>query len=100
MFQNYLVLIPAKKYIKYFSGTTRIDSWKSNRMSEENLKSITKSNSNFAPTFVDHHLLPDTNYNRHCLINNISISKKVINRYIFVHTKSMAKIFKYRFSIK
>ena len=25
IFQNYLVFIPAKKYIKYFSGTTRID---------------------------------------------------------------------------
>ena len=30
MFQNYLVFIPAKKYIKYFSGTNWIDSWKSN----------------------------------------------------------------------
>ena len=26
IFQNYLVFIPAKKYIKYFSGTTRINS--------------------------------------------------------------------------
>ena len=25
IFQNYLVFIPAKKYIKYFSVTTRID---------------------------------------------------------------------------
>ena len=25
IFQNYLVFIPAKKYIKYFSGTTRIN---------------------------------------------------------------------------
>ena len=24
IFQNYLVFIPAKKYIKYFDGTTRI----------------------------------------------------------------------------
>ena len=30
IFQNYLVFIPAEKYILYFSGTTRIDSWKSN----------------------------------------------------------------------
>ena len=30
--QNYLVFIPAKKYIKYFSGTTQIHSQKSNRM--------------------------------------------------------------------
>ena len=26
MFQNYLVFIPVKKYLKYFSGTTWIDS--------------------------------------------------------------------------
>ena len=31
---KYLVFISAKKYIKYFSGTTRIDTWKPNGMSE------------------------------------------------------------------
>ena len=36
VFQNYLVFIPAKKCINDFSGTTRIVSWKSNGMSEEN----------------------------------------------------------------
>ena len=57
--------------------------WKSNGTSEENIENITKSDSNFAPTFVDHHLLPDINFNGHCLIkNNISIPKKVINLYI------------------
>ena len=82
IFQNYLVFMPAKKYIKYFSSTTRIESWKSNGMSEENIENITKSDSNFAPTFVDHHLLPDIDFNGHCLKNNISIPKKVINLYI------------------
>ena len=38
IFQSYLVFISAKKYIKYFSGTTRTDSSKSNRMSEKRLK--------------------------------------------------------------
>ena len=52
-------------------------------MSEENIENITKSDSNFAPTFLDHHLLPDINFNGHCLINNIPILKKVINIYIF-----------------
>ena len=52
-------------------------------MSEESIENITKSDSSFAPTFVDHHLLPDMNFNGHCLIkNNISILKKVINLYI------------------
>ena len=77
IFQNYLVFIPTKKYIKYFSGTTQIESWKSNGMSEESIENITKSESNFPPTFVDHHLLPDMNFNGHCSIkNNICIPKK------------------------
>ena len=75
IFQNYLVFIPAEKDIKRFKGTTRIDL-------EENIENITESDSNFAPTFIDHHLLPDTNFNGHCLINNIYIPKKVINIYV------------------
>ena len=51
-------------------------------MSEENIENITKSGSNFAPTFVDHHLLPEMNFNGHCLINKICFPKKVINTYI------------------
>ena len=38
IFQNCLVFIPAKKYMKYFGDNTRIDSWKSNGMSEKKLK--------------------------------------------------------------
>ena len=83
VFQNYLVFILAKKYIKYFSGTTRINSWESNEMSEENIGNITKSDSSFAQTFVDHHVLPGINFNGLCLINNkVSIPEKVINLYI------------------
>ena len=55
IFQNYLVFIPIKKYIKYFTDTIQIASWKSNEMSEENIENITKSDSNFPPTFIDHH---------------------------------------------
>ena len=52
-------------------------------MSDKNIEKITKSDSHFSPTFVDHHVLPDINFNGHCLIkNNISIPKKVINLYI------------------
>ena len=51
-------------------------------MSEENIDNITKSDSNFAPNFVDHRVLPDINFNEHCLINHIYIPKKVINIYI------------------
>ena len=69
----------AKKYIKYFSGTTLNDLWKSNGMSEKNIENITKSDSNFAPTFGDHHLLLDISFNAHCVINNIYIKS---NEYI------------------
>ena len=85
IFQNHLVFISAKKYIKSFSGTTRIESWKYNGISKERTENITKSDSNFAPTFIDHQLLPDLNFNGHCLIkkkNNISVPKKVKNLYI------------------
>ena len=52
-------------------------------MSEENIENITKSDGSFAPTFVDHCLLLDTNFDEHCLIKNkISISQKVTNLYI------------------
>ena len=70
-FQNYVVFMPTRKHIKYtkcFSGN-RIDSWKSNGMLEENIENITKSDSNFAPTFVDHHLLLDMCFSGQCLIN-------------------------------
>ena len=39
-------------------------------MSEGSTEKITKSDSNFAPTFVDHHLLPEMNFNGHCLIKS------------------------------
>ena len=49
-------------------------------MSEESLENKTKSDSNFAPTSVDHHFLPDINLYGNCLIkNNVYIPKKVIN---------------------
>ena len=84
IFQTYLLFIRAKNCIKYLSHTTQINLWKSNRMLEENIENITKSDSSFAPTFVDHHVLPDINFNAHCLINDdISIPKK-INKYIFL----------------
>ena len=82
IFQKYLVFIPAKKCINYFSGTTQTDSWKSNGMSERNIKNIAKSDSTFAPTFVDCQFLPAIYFNGHCLINNFSVPKKVIKLYI------------------
>ena len=49
-------------------------------MSEENIESITKPDNTFV--FVDHHELPDINFNGHCLIYNTQIPKKVIKIYI------------------
>ena len=42
-----LIFIPAKKYINYFGGTTLIDLWKPNGMSEESIEIIIKSDRNF-----------------------------------------------------
>ena len=101
IFQNYLVFTRAKKYIKYFTGTTCIESWKSNEMSEESIENITKSDSNFAPTFVDHHLLSDKNFTGHCLIkDNISIPKKSNKSIYFLHARPSIKKFNYRFYIR
>ena len=61
IFQNYLVFIPAIKYFKWFHDTTQVYLGKANGISEESTENITKSDSNFAPTFVDHHSLPDMN---------------------------------------
>ena len=52
IFQNYIVFLPAKKYIKYFSGTTLIELWKYNGMSEESIENINKLDCNFATTFL------------------------------------------------
>ena len=53
-------------------------------MLEKSIKNITKSYSSFVPTFEDHNLLLDMNFNGHCLIkNNISICKKVINLHTY-----------------
>ena len=60
-------------------------------MSEGNIENITNSDSLFAPTFVNHYILPDVNFNGHYLINNISIKKKSNKFIYFLHTKSMVK---------
>ena len=58
--------------------------WKSNGMTEENIQNIAKSDSNFASTFVEHHILQEIIFNGHCLMkNNIFIPKKITNLYIF-----------------
>ena len=64
-------------------------------MPKKGIENITKSDSNFAPTVVDHHLLPDMNFNGQCLIkSNISIPKKLINPYI---SYTLGPQFKHRF---
>ena len=44
-------------------------------MSEESIENAIKSDSNFAPTFIDQHLLQGRNFNGHCLIKNPSLKK-------------------------
>ena len=54
-------------------------------MSEENIENVTKSDNNFALTFVDHHLLPDINFNGDCLIINICIYVLKFFIYIYIY---------------
>ena len=67
-------------------------------MSEENIENIIKSDNNFATSFVDDHVLPDINFNGHCLINNnnISILKKSNKSIYLLYVKSVVKKFKQR----
>ena len=101
MSQNYFVFIPAKKYIKHFSSTTWIVWWRYNVVSEESIENITKSDMNFAPTFVGYHLLLDITFNgRYLIKNNISIRKKEINLYFSYMPNSMIKKFQQIFYIE
>ena len=80
IFQNYLVFILAKNILNILVALIGMN--RGNPM-ECQKKKMTKSDNNFAPSFVHHHLLQDMNFNGHCLTkNNISFPKKVINRYI------------------
>ena len=67
-------------------------------MSEENIENIIKSDNNFATSFVDDHVLPDINFNGHCLINNnnISILKKSNKSIYLLYIKSVVEKFKQR----
>ena len=52
-------------------------------MSEESIENTTRSDTNFALTFIDHDLWSNINFNGHKLIKkNISIPKKEVNIYI------------------
>ena len=42
-------------------------------MSEKRIENVTKSDTNFASTIVDHRSLPDIHFNGHFLIKSISI---------------------------
>ena len=93
--------MPDKKYIKYFNGTTQIYSWKSDGMSKESIGNITKSNSLFTPSFANHFILSDVNFNGHFLMNNfISIPKKVINLYISYVLNQWLRDLKADFTLK
>ena len=58
LLENYFKIIwyiyPLKNVLNILVAL-RIESWKSNGISGKNIKIITKSDSNFTTTFVDHH---------------------------------------------
>ena len=63
-------------------------------MSEEGIGNITKWNSLFAPTFVNHYMLPDVYFHGHCLIDsNISIPIYINIYNIYIHNISIYIIY-------
>ena len=68
-------------------------------MSEKSTENLTTSDSSFAATFVDHHVLRNTNFNEYCLIKNNFSIPKVINLYV-LQVRSPIKKFKQRYYIK
>ena len=56
----------------------------SGRLQNYSIFILAKSDNYIAPTLADHNLWPNINFDGHCLINNISIHKKVLNLYIFL----------------
>ena len=63
--RNFKITKTVKKYIKYLTSTTGIESLKFTGMPEESIKNIDKSGKTFAQTFADHNLLPEMNSNGH-----------------------------------
>ena len=79
IFQSYLVFISAKKYIKYFSGTTGINSSNPNGMSEQYIENIIKSDSNkyiyFLHTNSMTKVFKHIFYTRYCLFGSVKLTK-------------------------
>ena len=64
IFQNYLVFRPAKNTLNILLALLRLN--RGNLMEcqkKESIENTTQPASNFAPVFVDHHLLPDIDFN-------------------------------------
>ena len=65
--------------------------WNSKGMSEESIENVTTSDNSFDPTLINYYPSPDAQFNRYCLINNISIRQKLkyilyIYMYIYIIT--------------
>ena len=52
----FFVFLSAKRYIKYFSGSTETFSWKYNGMLKENIENITTLNYVFAATLLNYRI--------------------------------------------
>ena len=71
--KNLILFVSNKKYIKFFTKTSKIFKWKPVGYAEENVSNITTSNSNFAPALINYYPLPDIKFNGNCLTNNNNV---------------------------
>ena len=69
IFQNYLLFIPPKNTLNILMALlVGLIRGKYNEIPKENIEKLTKSDSTFASTSVDDHLLSDITFNGYCLI--------------------------------
>ena len=78
--QNYLTFISANKYVTFFSGSQKINSWKSKGISEESIKNSVGSKDTFAPYLIDYCPLPEAPFSGNCLReSSISANRDAVN---------------------
>ena len=64
--QSYVAFISANRYFKLFSGNIKFICENLKECKKKSIKSITKSERKFAPTFIHTNLLPDVKFNGYC----------------------------------
>ena len=90
-FKIILYLYHLKNSLNILVALLKLTHWDLMEHEKKILKNTTKSDSNFAASFVDNHVLWDINFNGRSLIN-IYIPKKVISIYLLCNKSILKKL--------